>query len=353
MGGHGSQDLVARRVRRRRSTVPRCRPASGTGGRAPGWSSSSPSPRAAGCTASRCSTRCGRTCSSTTLRRGCTRRPTTRAGPWARRTPSCSVGEMVTLWPGGGGVVTDVEEFERCGRGGARRGRHRPRGAGPVRPTGATCCRTTCTSPGRRRTANGSRVCACELLRLTGRWEELVALDPADEEAHVALIRRSIEAGDRLGRPAPVRTPRAGPGVGARPQAGAGGPDPAHRAARERLRCAQPRSPRSSSRSAATPSSPRVDALLEQVARTGGRALFVVGPPGTGKTALLTSVLARARRRHLRTGLGRGGHRGGAVAVRARAGGARRPVPTASGPARRAAGLLPRGDRARPRRAAT
>ena len=47
-----------------------------------------------------------------------------------------------------------------------------------------------------------------------------------------------------------------------------------------------------------------VDALLEQVARTGGRALFVVGQPGAGKTALVTSVLARARRRHLRTGLG-------------------------------------------------
>ena len=47
-----------------------------------------------------------------------------------------------------------------------------------------------------------------------------------------------------------------------------------------------------------------VDALLEQVPRSGGRALFVVGSPGAGKTALLTSVLGRARRRHMRTGLG-------------------------------------------------
>lgn len=38
-----------------------------------------------------------------------------------------------------------------------------------------------------------------ELLRATGRWEELVALDPTDEEAHVAIMQRLLDAGDRAG----------------------------------------------------------------------------------------------------------------------------------------------------------
>jgi len=35
------------------------------------------------------------------------------------------------------------------------------------------------------------------LLRAVRRWSELLALDPADEAAHVALIRQHVEAGDR------------------------------------------------------------------------------------------------------------------------------------------------------------
>jgi DNA-binding SARP family transcriptional activator/pimeloyl-ACP methyl ester carboxylesterase len=37
------------------------------------------------------------------------------------------------------------------------------------------------------------------LLRMAGRWEELLEADPADEEAHLTLIRAGAEAGDRHG----------------------------------------------------------------------------------------------------------------------------------------------------------
>lgn len=36
-----------------------------------------------------------------------------------------------------------------------------------------------------------------QLLRIGGRWSELVAADPTDEEAHVALIRAHVQHGDR------------------------------------------------------------------------------------------------------------------------------------------------------------
>jgi DNA-binding SARP family transcriptional activator/pimeloyl-ACP methyl ester carboxylesterase len=38
-----------------------------------------------------------------------------------------------------------------------------------------------------------------EVLRLAGRWIELVAVDPTDEEAHVAIMRQRLAAGDRAG----------------------------------------------------------------------------------------------------------------------------------------------------------
>jgi DNA-binding SARP family transcriptional activator/pimeloyl-ACP methyl ester carboxylesterase len=38
-----------------------------------------------------------------------------------------------------------------------------------------------------------------ELLRATQRWDELVALDPTDEEAHVRIMQRLVDLGDRAG----------------------------------------------------------------------------------------------------------------------------------------------------------
>ncbi|MET0577475.1 MAG: alpha/beta fold hydrolase, partial [Ilumatobacteraceae bacterium] len=38
-----------------------------------------------------------------------------------------------------------------------------------------------------------------QLLRAAGRWSDLLAVDPTDEDAHVALINASVERGDRAG----------------------------------------------------------------------------------------------------------------------------------------------------------
>lgn len=211
-------------------------------------------------------------------------------------------GEMVALWPGHTGVVTDVEEFERAAEAAlgdddvdlAERALATYRG--DLLPDDLY---DPWAEAPRERLAGLRR----ELLRLTGRWEELVALDPADEEAHVALIRRSIEAGDHPGALRQYeRLERAlASELGLRP-------GPAAQALRAELLTGAPGAP------GAEPevSEPvgrdselaTVDALLGQLPRSGGRVLFVAGQPGSGKTALLTSLLARARRRHVRTGLG-------------------------------------------------
>jgi DNA-binding SARP family transcriptional activator/pimeloyl-ACP methyl ester carboxylesterase len=41
------------------------------------------------------------------------------------------------------------------------------------------------------------RVRHLQLLRQAGRWADLVAVDPTDEDAHLALMRRHVDAGDR------------------------------------------------------------------------------------------------------------------------------------------------------------
>ena len=38
-----------------------------------------------------------------------------------------------------------------------------------------------------------------ELLRRAGRWSELISVDPTDEDAHIAVLRQLVEAGDRSG----------------------------------------------------------------------------------------------------------------------------------------------------------
>ena len=211
-------------------------------------------------------------------------------------------GELVSLWPGERGVVIDVEEFERA--------------AGPALAEGDADLAEQALSTyrgdllpddlyepwalaARERLAGLRR----ELLHLTGRWEELVALDPADEEAHLALIRRSIEDGDRPGALRQYeRLERAlASELGLKPGRAAQALRAELLASTSGAPTPEPEVVEPVGRDAELAT---VDALLEQVARTGGRALFVVGQPGAGKTALVTSVLARARRRHLRTGLG-------------------------------------------------
>jgi DNA-binding SARP family transcriptional activator/tetratricopeptide (TPR) repeat protein len=145
-----------------------------------------------------------------------------------------------------------------------------------------------------------------DLLRLAGRWSDVVDLDPADEDAHVALMRQYADAGDRH---AAIRQYERLDRVlrrelGVTPSAEA-------QALRDRLVATTP--------AAAGPPAligrDRECALVDDLLADGGRGpattLLVSGPSGIGKSALLE----HARR----AGIGRGWRvgRGSASAVEA------------------------------------
>jgi DNA-binding SARP family transcriptional activator/tetratricopeptide (TPR) repeat protein len=142
-----------------------------------------------------------------------------------------------------------------------------------------------------------------ELLRRAGSWGELARAEPADEQASLAVARRLAARGDRRGALRQLeRLERAlrgelgvtpGPAVATlRADLLASGGPPAGRA--------RPAS-RPLGREAEIE---RTDRLLAQVAAGNGRTLFVSGPAGIGKTALLRWLVRCAEERGLRVGAG-------------------------------------------------
>ena len=140
-----------------------------------------------------------------------------------------------------------------------------------------------------------------ELLRQSGRWAELLELDPADEEAHVGLMREHARRGDR--RAALRQYERLDRAL--RQELGLA-PGPAAVELRDHLLAAS------------DPDAPEEDddlvgrdgecALLDEVIRRAaageGRAALLTGPPGSGKSALLVRTVHAAQRRGWRSGRG-------------------------------------------------
>jgi DNA-binding SARP family transcriptional activator/RecA/RadA recombinase len=145
------------------------------------------------------------------------------------------------------------------------------------------------------------RMLYLRMLRLAGRWEAVTDADPADEPAHLALIRSLAGAGDR--RSALRQFERLERGL--RRELGVA-PSPEALRLRDELLAAE---------SAARPvikivlvgrdnEQAHVVRLLDSVRRGRGRVLFVGGPAGIGKTALLTAVEAAATAQRMRVGVG-------------------------------------------------
>ena len=238
-------------------------------------------------------------------------------------------------------MTIDVERFERTGRGRARRRRCRRWPGTALAAYGGELLpedRYADWAEARREQLRRTHL---DLLRLAGRWERVIEIDDTDEPAHLALMRRYADSGDRhaalrqfermdralrrelgvapgdpavqlrdrllaeqgarTGRPGPDDRPRRGAGQGAEAVAG------------HRVR-------------------PQPDADHHRPGR-GGQ----VDDAGRDRRA---GGRVGLRRRAGHVGRGRGG-----VAVRAGRGGARRPVPATPRPARRAARRAPPGDR--------
>ncbi len=137
-----------------------------------------------------------------------------------------------------------------------------------------------------------------ELLRLDGRWRELIELDPADEGAHVELMRQNLAAGDRHAAIRQFeRLDRA-----LRQELGVA-PGPEARRLRERAVAEGPTEPR------LTPVSPDlrlvgrerelavIEQLLDEAATGTERSVFLSGPAGMGKSTILAAWRTAAERR--------------------------------------------------------
>jgi DNA-binding SARP family transcriptional activator/tetratricopeptide (TPR) repeat protein len=145
-----------------------------------------------------------------------------------------------------------------------------------------------------------------DLLRQARRWTELLTLDPADETAHLALMREHARAGDRRAALRQFerldRALRAELGVA---------PSRAALATRDALLSAEAAAAPAAGAAAededlvGRDSELRaLDELLDRAGRGAGRAAFLSGPAGSGKSTLLARALARATALGWRTGRG-------------------------------------------------
>ena len=103
--------------------------------------------------------------------------------------------EMVVLFPGMQ-VTVDVDEFEKLAHTALSDGDMNAAGNALARYGGDLVPedRFELWAEDRREQLRLRRL---DLLRLAGRWADVLELDPADEAAHLALIRRHADAGDR------------------------------------------------------------------------------------------------------------------------------------------------------------
>jgi DNA-binding SARP family transcriptional activator len=146
-----------------------------------------------------------------------------------------------------------------------------------------------------------------DLLRLAARWDMLTRVDPTDEEAHLRLITELMQRGQR--RAALRQFERLEQAL--RQELGVA-PSRAAAKLRAQLRAAELSSPAASSLVGRGADRERLVALLDTVQSGAGRALFVRGPAGVGKTALLAWLEHTASSRGMRVGSGVAAHIEGA-----------------------------------------
>ncbi|HEU4544221.1 MAG TPA: AAA family ATPase [Jiangellaceae bacterium] len=140
-----------------------------------------------------------------------------------------------------------------------------------------------------------------ELLRAAGRWDALLAEDPADEDAAVALMTQHLEAGDH--HAALRQFERMDSAL--RRELGVG---PGQRAltVRNTILADRPGRPDQGLRQLIGRRSEQeqLERLMADATHGHGRTILVSGPPGVGKSALLEWVRQRAERSEWRSGQG-------------------------------------------------
>lgn len=139
-----------------------------------------------------------------------------------------------------------------------------------------------------------------DLLRLDGRWEDVLEVDPADEAAHLALMRDHAANGDRHAALRQYerldRTLRNELGVA---------PGREAIALRDRLLASPDIAPRRPEPLVGRHTElALIETALDKSAAGSSRTLIVSGPAGVGKSALLAALCERAKERGFRIGNG-------------------------------------------------
>jgi DNA-binding SARP family transcriptional activator/predicted negative regulator of RcsB-dependent stress response len=208
--------------------------------------------------------------------------------------------ELVALYPGRHDVAVDLVEFTRAATQAMQTGDGDLAAdalqwyAGPLLPHDLY-------EPWTEDPRRSSRRLHLDLLRLLGRWDDVLAEEPTDEEAHVALARGRAAAGDTRG--ALVQLERLEHAL-QRELGAAPGPD----AVRLRAELEEGTSVRRERPSAAAADQTsqrlfgrrdvgdRVRAVLDEAGAGRGATVVVSGPAGVGKSAVLDLAAALARR---------------------------------------------------------
>lgn len=223
--------------------------------------------------------------------------------------------ELVALFPGRDDIEVDLVEFTDAATQAvqthdeelARRALERY--GGPLLPHDPY-------APWTEEPRTAARRHRLELLRLLGRWDDVLSEEPADEEAHVALARDRVAAGDVRG--ALVQLERLEQGL--RRELGASpGPEAARlRTELERSAAAHRERPAPAASADGAPAErlfgrrdvgDRIRAVLDDAGAGRGVTVLVAGPAGIGKSAVLDLAEALAGRQGWKVA------RGGASAV--------------------------------------
>lgn len=141
-----------------------------------------------------------------------------------------------------------------------------------------------------------------DLLRRANRWDRLLAEDPTDEDANVAVMNRHISGGDH--RAALRQFERLDAAF--RRELGVG-PSPRVLAVRNQILTALSAQPPAANRQTLVGRSEEQKTIAERLIEAGhgaGRTVLVSGPPGVGKSAVLDWARESAKRRGWRTGHG-------------------------------------------------